>query len=266
MLNVVSYGGGVQSTALLVLAAEREIDFPVFVFANTGDDSENPDTLAYIRQTARPYAEQHGVELHTIKREWRDGRDWSLLDLLMNEASRSIEIPVRMSNGSPGNRSCTIDFKIRVIAAWLKSHGATPDQPAHMALGISLDELQRARSSSGNPLYDVCYPLIDRRLDRSACVALIAGAGLPVPPKSSCWFCPFHPLTVWREMRDTRPDLFAKSVALEARLNERRAKIGKDEVWLTRKLVPLDRAIGDGVQPSLFGDEDDNCESGFCLT
>lgn len=30
-LRTVSYGGGVQSTALLVLAAQRRIDFPLFL-------------------------------------------------------------------------------------------------------------------------------------------------------------------------------------------------------------------------------------------
>ena len=39
-LRSFSYGGGVQSTAALVLACRREIDFPLFIFANTGDDSE----------------------------------------------------------------------------------------------------------------------------------------------------------------------------------------------------------------------------------
>jgi hypothetical protein len=41
-LRVISYGGGVQSTALLVLAAQGRIDFGVFLFANVGDDSD-PD-------------------------------------------------------------------------------------------------------------------------------------------------------------------------------------------------------------------------------
>jgi hypothetical protein len=41
-VRAISYGGGVQSTALLVLAARREIDFPLAIFANVGDDSEHP--------------------------------------------------------------------------------------------------------------------------------------------------------------------------------------------------------------------------------
>jgi 3'-phosphoadenosine 5'-phosphosulfate sulfotransferase (PAPS reductase)/FAD synthetase len=49
MIRVFSYGGGVQSTAALVLAAQGVIDYHTFLFANVGEDSENPDTLAYVR-------------------------------------------------------------------------------------------------------------------------------------------------------------------------------------------------------------------------
>ncbi len=54
--RIVSYGGGVQSTALMVLAARGRIDFRTFVFANVGDDSEHPATLAYIAGHAAPFA------------------------------------------------------------------------------------------------------------------------------------------------------------------------------------------------------------------
>jgi 3'-phosphoadenosine 5'-phosphosulfate sulfotransferase (PAPS reductase)/FAD synthetase len=51
-LRAFAYGGGVHSTAALVLAAAGRIDFPVFLFANVGDDSEHPATLRYVRDLA----------------------------------------------------------------------------------------------------------------------------------------------------------------------------------------------------------------------
>ena len=51
-MRAFSFGGGVQSMACLVLAAERKIDMPLFIFANTGDKAESPDTLAYIDRYA----------------------------------------------------------------------------------------------------------------------------------------------------------------------------------------------------------------------
>jgi hypothetical protein len=61
--RVVSYGGGVQSNALLVLAAQGRIDYRTFLFANVGDDSEHPATLRYVRGVAMPYAAAHGIAL-----------------------------------------------------------------------------------------------------------------------------------------------------------------------------------------------------------
>src|SRR5262245_23287727 len=118
------------------------------------------------------------------------------------------------------------------------------------------------RSESTVPIYGLEYPLIALRLHRSDCVRIIADAGLPLPEKSSCWFCPYHRASYWSRMRRAEPELFAKSVALESLLNERRRSLSKDPVWLTDKLIPLDRAIGD--QMTLDEALADACESGYC--
>lgn len=329
-IRAVSYGGGVQSTALLVLAAERRIDFPLFLMANVGDDSENPKTIDYVRDVAAPYAAENGIELHVLDRVRRDGTVETLWQRLMNDRackacgetglidgvvcekcegdgrvqSRSLPIPVRMSNGAPGTRSCTADFKIRVIGKWLKEHGArgpkwcadhecvTDDcetiaadrlacdacdagNPATVGVGISLDEIMRANSRRVEPYERVVYPLIGLgeetglKLNRQDCTQLIRRAGLPVPPKSSCFFCPFHRPSAWTELRREQPELFDKSVTLERTLNDRRAVLGKDPVWLTRFGMPLDQVIGepDELLPiEDITDADGQCDSGWCFT
>ena len=58
--RILSYGGGVQSSALIILAVLGEvppIDFALF--ANTGDDSEHPKTLEYVREIMIPWAAKH---------------------------------------------------------------------------------------------------------------------------------------------------------------------------------------------------------------
>jgi hypothetical protein len=138
-LRAVAFGGGVQSTSLLVLAAHRRIDFDVFLFANVGDDSEDPRTLDYLHRYAKPYAAARGVELVELHWDRRDGTRETLYGRLTREGSRSLPIPVRMSNGAPGTRSCTADFKIKLLGRWLKAHGATAENPATVGIGISLD-------------------------------------------------------------------------------------------------------------------------------
>ena len=259
-----SYGRGVQSTAALVLAAQGKIDFRTFLFANVGEDSENPDTLVYVEQTAKPYAAAHGIDLIELRRIPTKGKYAGQVETVYGRVTgdnRSICIPARMSNGAPGRRACTKDFKILPIAKWQRQHGATPDNPAICGLGISLDEYQRMRTDSGIAWQVLEYPLIDLGLTRSDCVSIIKDAGLSVPSKSACWFCPFKKIAEWQDMRRNNPELFAKAVALERRINEKRDAIGRDVVYLHRSLKPLDQIVG--LQFSLF--EEDACDSGYCF-
>ncbi|GIH93908.1 phosphoadenosine phosphosulfate reductase [Planobispora siamensis] len=264
-LETFSYGGGWQSTAALVLAARGELAFRTFLFANVGDDSEHPATLRYLAEYAAPFAAAHGITLHQLARTRRDGTTETLYGRLTKPESRSLPIPVRMSNGAPGTRSCTADFKIRVIGRWLKAHGATADNPATIGIGISLDEIERANNRRCEPHERIVYPLLDLRIRRADCPRIIRSAGLPVPPKSSCWFCPLHRLSAWTDMRRTEPELFARACALEAHLNTRRTELGKDPVWLTRRGAPLAKVVPVGdVLPLDFGDG--ACDSGWCFT
>lgn len=263
-LRTFSYGGGVQSTAALVLAAQNQIDFRIFLFCNVGDDSEHPATLEYIEAVAKPYALAQGIELHELRHIRRDGTEETLYRKLTRAGSRSSGIPIRLEgSGAPSNRSCTSQFKIRRMATWQRQHGATRAAPAITGLGISLDEFQRARTDSGIATQVLEYPLIDMRLTRQDCINIIARAGLPVPPKSSCWFCPFHRMPAWQKLKRETPELFERAVALERTLSERSVMLGHGKLFLQRKLIPLDHAVGD--QSDMF-DVGDTCESGFCMT
>lgn len=269
-LRSVSYGGGVQSTALLVLAAQGVIDFPLFLMANVGEDSEHPDTFRYVAEVARPYAEANGIELVELRRIPSKGRSKgeveTLWGRLMRPESRSLPIPVRMSGGAPGTRSCTADFKIRVVEKELKRRGATKAEPALVALGISVDEIERAKPGV-DPLSLVqcrTYPLLDLGLHRRDCTRIIADAGLPVPGKSACFFCPYHDREAWRRLKRETPDLFDKACELEETLTARRATLGKDAVFLTRHGIPLAQVFINDDQQTFDGM--DGCDSGYCFT
>jgi hypothetical protein len=269
-LTAISYGGGVQSTALVVLAATGQLPFKVdaALFANVGDDSEHPATLDYVRNVAIPWAAERGLAVHELKRVKRDGTEETLWGRLMKPDSRSLPIPVRMPDtGAPGTRSCTKDFKISVVGKWLKANGASKDDPATVCIGISTDEITRVSNKRVEPYERPVYPLIDLGMDRSACQRLIAEAGLPVPGKSSCFFCPFHRPQMWAEMRRDEPELFFKAADLEATLIERRVKLDRDPVYLTRFGRPLTEAVPE-AQDMLpgFSPDMETCDEGYCWT
>lgn len=261
-VRAVSYGGGVQSTALLVLAARGDIDFPLFLFANVGHDSEHPATLNYVRQVAMPYAVDHGIELVELQRRRRDGTPETLMGRI-DRLPRSIPIPVRMGqDGAPGNRTCTLDFKIRVILRELKRRGATADTPATVAIGFSTDEIERVKDSR-HPEETFVHPLVNLGINRNGAQNLIRDAGIPVPPRSACYFCPFHTLDEWRTLRRRTPDLFQQAVELERKVHARGLELGRGEFYLTRAGRPLDQVVHD--QGVLF-DDDDLCDVGSCFT
>jgi hypothetical protein len=265
-LRAFSSGGGVQSTAALVLSAQGRIDFPVHLFANVGDDSEHPATLAYMRQVLKPYAAAHGIDYHELRRTRRDGRTESLLEALTRPGSRRLPIPVRMDNGAPGTRSCTVEYKLRVIARWHRQHGASAASPSVTGIGFSVDEIERVGKARHRDYETIEYPLLDLGLRRVDCQDITRKAGLPPAPKSACWFCPMHRPSTWREMRRDQPDLFWQAVSLERTLNSRRDYLGRDHVYLTRFARPLDQAIGE-AQPALFDADGwgETCDEGVCF-
>jgi len=295
-----------QSMGLLALAAQGKIDYKTFIFCNVGEDSEHPDTLRYVHEIAMPYAEKHGIELIELRKHLKDGSVDTLYQRLTRPGSRSIGIPVRMAgSGAPANRTCTVDFKIKIVDKWMKERIgkeaiaerkkgllklcgitemskenmpialrhvdgflASHEPLAQVALGISLDEIQRMKAnmdpeSLAWKVND--YPLIRLRMTRQDCINTIAAAGLPVPPRSACSFCPYHSLQKWQDMRQNEPELFQQAVDLEKTINERREEHGLDAVWFTNKLKPLELATSELKQESMFEDKEDVCESGYCF-
>lgn len=264
-LRAFSYGGGVQSTAALVLAARGAIDYPLFCFANVGEDSEHPDTLRYVKDVAFPYAEEKGIEIVELRKVTRDGRPQTLVERI-NRSPRSVPIPMRMGeDGAPGNRTCTAEFKIRVVEKELKRRGATKANKAIVGLGISMDENHRAGTPEDKRMKVSlrAYPLLDLRLTRQDAINLIRDEGLPVPGRSACFFCPFHSGEEWTRLARNRPDLFEKACAIEDQLHERGEKLGRGAFYMTRHMQPL-RVLFNDRQGVLF--DDDGCESGWCMT
>lgn len=259
---IFSTGGGVQSTACLVLAAQEKIPYRTFIFSNVGDKAESPHTIAYIELVLKPFASQHGIEWVDVHKVNRAGKPVDLYEDCMTN-SRSVPIPLHYKDGGLGFRNCTSKWKIEPIAKWIRHNapGCT------LGVGISTDEPQRAKPARDSDGYSKAYPLIELGIDRSMCVRIAQDAGLGRPPKSSCWFCPYHTTEAWTHRKREDPDLFRKAVELESVLCERSISLGKDPGYLTRHGRPLSQCIPDqlGLFPEWL-DEQDGCESGYCMT
>jgi hypothetical protein len=91
------------------------------------------------------------------------------------------------------------------MKAWAKTTGEFT-----FLLGIDAGEKHRAKAFNDNE-----FPLIDLGLDRADCARLIQAAGLPMPRKSGCWFCPFQGKAEWMSLLRQHRDLFLRAEALE---------------------------------------------------
>jgi 3'-phosphoadenosine 5'-phosphosulfate sulfotransferase (PAPS reductase)/FAD synthetase len=264
-MRVFAFGGGVQSVAVLVLQSQGKLSLPydAYYFADLGE-AENPDTLRYVREVAAPFAERHGIRLEVVRRKGD-----TLLEVLKSDRS-DIPIPVYFASGGMGRRNCTDKWKVFAVDRAIRAAG---HREVVIGYGISIDEWHRVRDPGPYRQNGLIkrreYPLFELGFDREDCKQIIAKTGLPIPPKSACWFCPFHSRADWRNLRNTRPDLFEAAIALEDRLAEKRAQRGLDKVFLRKGgLRPLLVEQSLGLE-SLVLENDDvtcevTCESGYC--
>lgn len=267
--QIFSFGGGVQSHAVLILQSQGKLTNPydAFIFANVGADSENPATLDYLERYTKPFAEEHNITLIEISKKGRTVREQAIRPDL-----RSVVIPAFKGKGGHTNRTCTTDWKIKQVDRAIRTLAYTH---CVVGLGISLDESHRARNDEWHDRYTSKtgktviklgfwrkreYPLLDLKLTRAACHAIIASAGLPPVPKSSCFFCPFRRPGEWITLKQTDPKLFQRAIELEAALNQK--GIEGDPYYLHAYKKPLEQAVSD----QLTFDELLSCDTGYCGT
>jgi hypothetical protein len=190
--HILSFGCGVNTVALMVRLIDRGLPFDEAVFADTG--GELPETYSYL-DTARDYLEKHGIPLIVVR---------SRTGTLYDTCRRRKVIPSAIWRWS------TRDYKITPIHRYYRS------LRAHIFeyMGIAYDEISRMKRSR-EPYISSLFPLVDERLNRQDCVDIIQAAGLPVPVKSGCYFCPFNNTDRWAELYRSHPDLYQKALALE---------------------------------------------------
>ena len=63
--------------------------------------------------------------------------------------------------------------------------------------------------------YDVLYPLRDYGFNRQRCGEVIKEAGLPIPPKSACFFCPAMRQIEIQRLAVIDPDLYKLAIEME---------------------------------------------------
>jgi len=193
--QILSFGGGLNSSALLVFLVERGEKIDKVVFADTG--SELPYTYEAV-EFYQNYCAEHNILFSILKSE-----KGNIYDYYFNKKA----LPSRMK------RDCTSKFKVQVIRAHLREEYGKAEI-FRMFIGIDFGELRRMRTSNVKYIENV-YPLVQAKIDRDGCKRLLLERKLLVPEKSGCFFCPFTRKGNWLRLLRENPELFERAVALE---------------------------------------------------
>lgn len=230
--QVVAYGGGVNSAAMLVGLHARGERPDAIVFADTG--GERPETYAHIEKM-REWCASVGFPDITRVQQIRDGKPDTLEAQCLHDAS--------LPSLAYGFKTCSQHFKRRPSEKWMRS--AFPFGDVVKFLGFDAGEHQRAdRAPARDGRFVNRYPLIEWGWDRDECVKQIRAAGVEVPGKSSCFFCPAMKV---REILALPKELQDRALAIEdgAKRNLRGnviAGLGRNFSW--RALLATDAAQG----------------------
>jgi 3'-phosphoadenosine 5'-phosphosulfate sulfotransferase (PAPS reductase)/FAD synthetase len=194
-----SYGGGVNSTALCIALHNKLVPGVSswrVVFSDTYDESD--ETYNYIDTVMRPWLRARGKVLETVCDKEGVLERWERLSVTGNRVLRT----------------CTVEAKIKVINAHIAAHGNKDDV---QLIGIDADEAHRAKEPRDGR--KVSFPLLALDWGRDECIEAIKGAGLPVPPKSGCWHCPFMRRKQIINLSVSAPCKFDRIVRLEDAAN-----------------------------------------------
>ena len=219
-MNIVSYGGGTNSTAMLIECAKRGIDVEYILFADTG--GERPHTYAYVEMFSKWCVDNGLPRIHTVKRKIT-----LETDCLRRGALPSIAY---------GFKTCSQRWKIGPQDKYLNNCDSTKEEWAEgrkitKLIGFDADESHRTKDFEDKK-YIAKYPLVEWDMGRDECIKVIEDAGLCLPGKSACFFCPSSKASEIRQLAKVYPDLADRAIAMERNAELTQVKgLGRNFAW-----------------------------------
>jgi hypothetical protein len=220
---IVCYGAGVDSTAMLIAMYQQGIRPDLITFADTG--GEKPETL-----------EQVG-----IMSDWLAARGWPRVTVCKYQTTTAPYDDLEGNNTANetlpslafGHKSCSIkwkqqpqDFVVKGCSKgpnkrdphplWLEAQASGVKPVKLIGYDAGPADLRRSkRLKECDDNFRYCYPLQQLGWTRENCIDAILDAGLAVPIKSACWFCPASQKWELYYLAGRHPELFERALELE---------------------------------------------------
>lgn len=272
-LSVLSLGWGMQSWTIAAMVALGDLPpLDAAIHADTG--WERAGTYVFAAGMT-PWLEERGVRVMVVgeKRDHPDSDDPSPPIDRWGGVTLPVFTTGKGAGGGQLRRQCTGEWKIRPIRRAIRQLMAERGLrrvagAVHQWLGISLDEIERQRTSDVRYITNV-FPLLDLKMTRVACAAYLEAHDLPLPPKSACTFCPYHNAAAWQEMKREDGADWHQAVQVDEAVRKSRPPF---DVFVHSSRKPLAEAViipedFGASQPSLLDDhtDPDACASGHCF-
>jgi hypothetical protein len=269
--NVISYGAGTQSTALILMALNGEYNLPRPDFAVFADTGAEPEFIYEYFQYFSDYCKtNYGFDIYKTQK-----KGVGLVDKLTSSPKESrngfytSSVPPFFTLNADGTRGmlmrqCTSDYKTHPTNSFIRKKVQKGDT-VNLWLGISFDERERMRISTVKWRVNK-YPLVDNFIRRKEAIDYVKKCGLKMPFRSSCYFCPFHSDRYWKWLKKEFPGEFQKAVNLEriVQSQQNHESIIKSIPFLHRSCKHLDKIDFDAdTQMDMFPELIDECE-GYC--
>lgn len=228
MIEIISLGGGVQSTTMVLMNHHGEIDPPAecAIFADTGWERKSTyQVIDWLKSFIDiPIYIVSGGDIRVDAAQLGDGHMPFYTD----------------SQKGVGRlrRQCTGYYKIYPIRRKIREiYGL---QPISQWIGISVNEMVRMRKSDVRYITNR-YPLIEkpRRMSRNDCRRWLEKHGYPIPARSACIGCPFHTNTEWLNLDKNE---LAEAISFDEKIRDRDSE---GRLYLHRSGKPLKDAIPD---------------------
>jgi 3'-phosphoadenosine 5'-phosphosulfate sulfotransferase (PAPS reductase)/FAD synthetase len=217
--TVVSYGGGVDSTAMLVGMYQRGWRPDAILFAEVGN--EWPETYYYIETVMEPWLKSVGfpdlTRVQYVPKRFKYGEYKDLYgNCIQNSTLPSLAF---------GRKGCSQKWKVQPMDKHVNNDPMFDEarkQGIKIKRLIGYDAGPKDSCRGGGMLedsakYTYVYPLRDWGWDREQCKAEIAAHNLPVPHKSACFFCPSMQKCEIHELAKKHPHLLRKAIEMEDR-------------------------------------------------
>ena len=254
-MKILSFGAGMQSTALALMSCENAINktvvhplVPVYDAVIFCDLGLEPSWVSKQAEFVRKSCESSGIFYKVL--------DTPLYQDFMENFGerRTISIPwwTLKDDGHKSKmpRNCTIDYKVNEITKYVRwdllgykkgQRLRSDDIKTHeMHMGFSAEESRRCHENP-NKLFVNHFPLVEMGYTRADSYRYILEVWGLDTKASACAFCPFHKNHFFQYTRENDPELYGKLVGLDNLLRDKNPRPPMDsDLFISRSRKRLE--------------------------